>query len=81
MARGTGGSATIGWSINTEQKPDPAGIIAYGDNGKDILEIVGPHEDSSRLYGGAHNDQLRGDGDDDELHGGTGADILEGRRR
>jgi Ca2+-binding RTX toxin-like protein len=44
----------------------------------DILETVGPHENSSRLYGGAHNDQLRGDGGDDELHGGTGADILEG---
>jgi len=46
------------------------------DHREDILEIVGPHENSSRLYGGAHNDQLRGDGD--ELHGGTGADILEG---
>ncbi|NIQ11929.1 MAG: hypothetical protein GWO08_19200, partial [Gammaproteobacteria bacterium] len=61
-------------------------ILADGDDGDDVIELVGVIAPAD-LSGGSGNDQLQsGDGDDtlsggpgrDDINGGGGADTIDG---
>ncbi len=53
----------------------PAGLIAFGEGGDDI--IIG-YDYADALYGGDGDDVLVGAGGDDQLDGGGGNDLLDG---
>ena len=54
-----------------------AAEYSYGQNGNDILNA--PIREAAYLNGGAGDDRLVGDSEDDELIGGTGDDNLRGK--
>jgi Ca2+-binding RTX toxin-like protein len=65
---GTAGVEAFQWG-------GPAGLIAFGEGGNDI--IIG-YSYADALYGGDGNDILFGRGGDDRLDGGNGNDLLNG---
>ncbi|HUG91797.1 MAG TPA: hypothetical protein VML55_13245, partial [Planctomycetaceae bacterium] len=53
-------------------------LVAFGQDGNDVIEVSGSIGLPAWLYGDGGNDSLKGGGGDDVLFGGSGDDLLVG---